>query len=58
MGTKKVKVADVERATKIHRHEITGLHKEQTKRINFETLEKLCDYFECSVSDLLEKVDK
>lgn len=57
MGTKKMKVADVAREVGVHRNTITLLYNEEAKRIDLDTLEKLCKLFECSVCDLLEVVD-
>lgn len=56
MGEKKMKVADVARETGLNRNTITLLYKENATRIDIETLEKICDLFNCSVGDLLEKV--
>lgn len=54
MGVKKVKIADVARDISVHRNTITLLYYEKAKRIDFEVLDKLCKYFKCTVSDLLE----
>jgi putative transcriptional regulator len=54
MGERKLKIADVARDLEVHRNTIALLYHEKAKRIDFEVLEKLCNYFECSVGDLLE----
>ena len=54
MGEKKMKVIDVARETGLHRNTITLLYKETATRVDFETVNKLCELFECQVSDLLE----
>lgn len=54
MGEKKLKVIDVARETGLNRNTITLLYKETAKRIDFEALDVLCDYFDCNVSDILE----
>lgn len=54
MGEKKVRIADVARATGVHRNLITLLYKETALRIDFESLESICRYFGCSVGDLIE----
>jgi len=54
MGERKLKVSDVARATGIHRNMITLLYYERAKRIDFEVIEKLCNYLNCSIGDLLE----
>ena len=42
MGAKKLRVADVARGTGLNRKTVQGLYNEDSKRIDFETLEKLC----------------
>lgn len=54
MGEKKFKIADVARDTGLNRNTITLLYKETANRIELDTIEKLCELFECEVSDLLE----
>lgn len=54
MGERKLKTVDVARDIGVHRNTISLLYYEQAKRIDFEVLDKLCKYFDCTVSDLLE----
>jgi putative transcriptional regulator len=54
MGEKKLKIADVARETGLHRNTITLLYDETATRIDLDTIEKLCQFFDCNVSDLLE----
>jgi putative transcriptional regulator len=54
MGEQKLKIADVARDIDVHRNTITLLYYEKAKRIDFKVLDKLCEYFSCSVSDILE----
>ena len=56
MGEKKLKIVDVSRETGINRGTITRLYQETALRIDFEVLDKLCDYLDCEVGDLIEKV--
>jgi putative transcriptional regulator len=58
MGEKKLKVMDVARDTGLNRNTVTLLYKETAQRVEFETMEKLCRYFNCNVSDLFEYVDR
>jgi putative transcriptional regulator len=53
MGRDKLKVIDVARELGVHRNTITLLYKEEAKRIDLETLEKLCELFKCDISDIL-----
>lgn len=54
MGDKKVKVAEVARATSINRSSITRLYHETALRVDIETMDKLCIYFGCDVGDLFK----
>jgi len=54
MGERKLRIADVARAIGVNRSTITLLYYEKAKRIDFEVLDKLCWYFGCPISDLLE----
>ena len=57
MGAKRLKIADVVRDTGINRSTVNRLYHETTSRIDFETLEILCRYLKCEISDVLEIVD-
>ena len=54
MGEKRYNIQDVYDKTGLSRGTISNLYHDKMKRIDFQTLEKLCDLFECSVGDLLE----
>lgn len=54
MGEKRLKIADVAKATGINRGTITRLYHEKAVRIDFEVLDALCKYFECEVGELIE----
>lgn len=56
MGEKKLKIVDVARDTGINRGTITRLYQETALRVDFEVLDTLCDYFDCPIEDILEKV--
>lgn len=57
IGAKKLKISDVVRDTGINRSTLTRLYHETTSRIDFETLETLCRYLDCSVGEFLEVID-
>lgn len=57
MGAKKLKIADVVNETGINRSTVTRLYHETTTRIDFETLETLCKFFDCEPGDLLSLSD-
>lgn len=54
MGERKMKIADVARAIGVHRNAITLLYYEKAKRIDFDVIGKLCEYFNCTVGEILE----
>jgi len=56
MGENKLKISDLQRETKLHRNSITLLYKETATRIDLDTMNVLCKYFKCDVSDLFEYV--
>ncbi len=57
MGVRKLKISDVANDTGINRGTITRLYKETAERVELDVIEKLCRYFKCEVSDLIEIVD-
>lgn len=58
LGERKLKISDVARDTGINRGTLTRLYHETAERIDFEVLEKLCEYFQVEVSALLERKDQ
>ena len=51
-----MKIADVARETGLNRNTVTLLYKETATRLDLESIEQLCELFECGVSDILEYV--
>lgn len=56
MGEHKMKIADVARATGLHRNTVTLLYQEKAVRIELDAMEQLCKLFNCSVGDLFEYI--
>ncbi|ADL13533.1 helix-turn-helix domain-containing protein [Acetohalobium arabaticum] len=54
MGIKKVNIQDVHEGTGINRNTISRLYHDKLKRVDFDTLNRLCKYFDCQVEDVLE----
>ncbi len=54
LAERKLRVADVARATKLSKTTLHKLYKEESKRIDFETIDILCRVLNCQVSDLFE----
>jgi len=56
MGEKRVRIMDVARATDVSRNFLAKLYNDHAIRIELHDLAKLCAYFGCCVSDLLEYI--
>ncbi|MFW0975472.1 helix-turn-helix domain-containing protein [Leclercia pneumoniae] len=54
MGERKMKISDVLRKTGLGRNTVSLMYKETAQKIDIEALDKLCQLFECKVSDILE----
>jgi putative transcriptional regulator len=54
MGERKLKIVDVARETGLHRNTVTLLYNETATRIDMETIDSLCTFFECKVGDMFE----
>jgi putative transcriptional regulator len=52
MGERKLRVADVARETGLPRSTVTSLYKETAERIDLDTIDVLCEFFDCDVGDL------
>jgi putative transcriptional regulator len=58
MGTKRYNIQDIYEKTGLARSTIANLYHDKTQRIDYDTLEKLCKLFQCSVGDILEYVEE
>lgn len=56
MGERKLRIADVARETGLHRNTITLLYDETAMRVDLDTLNRLCVFFQIGVGDLFEYV--
>lgn len=56
MGERKLKIVDVARETGLHRNTITLLYHETASRVDVEAIDKLCEYFNITVGELLERL--
>ena len=50
-----MKIADVARETGLNRNTVTLLYKETATRVELDTVDRLCDLFECDVGDLFSR---
>ncbi|EGQ9842804.1 helix-turn-helix domain-containing protein [Vibrio cholerae] len=55
MGERKMRISDVMRETGLSRTTVTLLYKETALKVDLEALDKLCDFFDCEIQDLLQK---
>lgn len=55
MGERKMRIADVVRETGLSRTTVTLLYKETAQKVDLETLDKLCELFDCGIGELLER---
>jgi putative transcriptional regulator len=54
MGEKKIRsINQLSKDTGMSRQTLTRIYNEESNQLDFATIEKLCEYFECSLSDLL-----
>lgn len=56
MGIHKMNIQYVHEMTGLNRNTIAILYHEKGKRIDFETIEKLCQLFNCQPGDLFEYI--
>jgi len=54
LGERRIRAADVYRDTGINKGTLSRMYNEKLLRVDLEILDKLCDYLDCSVGDLLE----
>ena len=53
-GERLLSIAEVAEASGISRSTLTAIYYRKTKGIQFETIEKLCDYLQLPMSELFE----
>ncbi|OFA29692.1 hypothetical protein BAE46_14015 [Glaciecola punicea] len=55
---RKITLNEVADVTKIGRATLTRIANRQDYSVGIDVIDKLCDYFECDVSDILVRVGK
>lgn len=58
MGKNRYSIQDVHLKTGLARSTITQLYHDKAKRIDYETVEKLCLLFDCKITDIFELDDE
>ncbi len=56
MGEKRYSIVEVSRKTGLTTSTISNLYNDKVKRLDFDTLEKLCKLFNCQPNDLFEYI--
>ena len=54
MGNNRMKIQDVCDKTGLARNTVGNLYKDNATRVDYNTMSKLCELFQCSVGDLFE----
>lgn len=59
LGERLLKISKVSEETGISRTTLTNLYYRRNRKISFDVLDKLCEYLNCNVGDIIEyKGDK
>jgi putative transcriptional regulator len=53
-GRQRTNVAEVSRATGLAINTVSGLYHDKVKRVDLETLDKLCEHLNVGICDILE----
>lgn len=56
MGRERLTIAEVIRRTGLTRNAVSTLYEERAKRIDLNTIARLCELFDCSVDELFEYI--
>lgn len=56
MGEKRYTIIEVSRKTGLTTSTISNLYNDKVKRLDFDTLEKLCKLFNCQTNELFEYI--
>ena len=54
MGKKRVTIQEVHNQTGLSRNTIANLYYDRATRVDYETVGKLCTYFQCNVGDIFD----
>lgn len=58
MGERRIKIAELARATGLNRNTIRLLYYEKAKRVDLDAIEKICRYLGCEIGELFEIVNE
>ena len=54
LGEKLLKISDLHEATGISKTTLTAIYYQRAVNVNLRTLQKICDYLQVSLSELIE----
>ncbi|WP_028856110.1 helix-turn-helix domain-containing protein [Psychrilyobacter atlanticus] len=58
MGEKRYSIVEVSRLTGMSPSTISNIYNEKIKRMDYDTIDKLCKLFDCKIQDLIEYIPK
>lgn len=58
MGKEKMNIQDVCNATGLARNTVGNLYRDTATRVDYHTIDALCELFQCEVSDLFSRSEK
>ena len=58
LAERRLKVADAVRATGVSKTTLHEIYNDQSSRIDFDTIDKLCEYLEVEAGDIFEYVEE
>ncbi|NOU82794.1 helix-turn-helix domain-containing protein [Paenibacillus sp. LMG 31459] len=58
LGRQRLKVRDVVRGTGLATNTVSGLYHDTSKRVDLDTLDKLCTFLGVNVGEILEHVEE
>ena len=56
LGEKRISQAELSRQTGIRPSTINDMYNEIAERVNLDYLDRICEYLDCSLSDLMEYI--
>ncbi|MGA4440814.1 helix-turn-helix transcriptional regulator [Psychrobacter sp. JCM 18901] len=56
LAERRLKVADAVRATGVSKTTLHKIYNDQSSRIDFDTIDKLCEYLDVEVGDIFEYI--
>lgn len=56
MGEKRYSIVEVSRLTGMSPSTISNIYNEKVKRMDYDTMDKLCKLFNCKIQDLIEYI--